>query len=60
MKEHSAFMMRLRPEVRRLLDQAAQDQRRTRVSILEELIVETYGKRYETTENRLNKLLGVR
>lgn len=60
MKEHSAFMMRLRPEVRRLLDQAAQDQRRTRVSILEELIVETYGKRYETTENRLNKLLGAR
>ena len=60
MKEHSAFMMRLRPEVRRLLDQAAQDQRRTRVSILEELIVETYGKRYETTESRLNKLLGAR
>lgn len=60
MKEHSAFMMRLRPEVRRLLDQAAQDQRRTRVSILEELILEAYGKRYATTEARLDKLLGAR
>jgi predicted transcriptional regulator len=60
MKEHSAFMMRLRPEVRRLLDQAAQDQRRTRVSILEELILEAYGKRYESTESKLHRLLGAR
>lgn len=60
MEKHSAFMMRLRPEVRRLLDQAAQDQRRTRVSILEELILEAYGKRYATTEARLDKLLGAR
>jgi predicted transcriptional regulator len=60
MEKHSAFMMRLRPEVRRLLDQAAQDQRRTRVSILEELILEAYAKRYATTEARLDKLLGAR
>jgi hypothetical protein len=28
------------------------------VSILEELILEAYGKRYQSTQDRLNKLLG--
>jgi hypothetical protein len=60
MKEGKMFLMRMRPEVRQLLDQAAAEQRRTRVSILEELILEAYGKRYETTQDRLNKLLGAR
>ena len=54
------FLMRMRPEVRQLLDQAAAEQRRTRVSLLEELILEAYGKRYETTQERLNQLLGDR
>jgi uncharacterized protein (DUF1778 family) len=52
------FLMRMRPEVRQLLDLAADEQRRSRTSILEELIVEAYGKRYETAENRLKRLLG--
>ena len=52
------FLMRMRPEIRALLDQAADEQRRSRTSILEELIVEAYGKRYETAENRLKRLLG--
>lgn len=60
MKEGKMFLMRMRPEVRQLLDQAAAEQRRTRVSLLEELILEAYGKRYETTQERLNKLLGDR
>jgi hypothetical protein len=58
MKQGKMFLMRMRPEVRQLLDQAAAEQRRTRVSILEELILEAYGKRYQTTQDRLNKLLG--
>jgi predicted transcriptional regulator len=52
------FLMRMRPEIRALLDQAADEQRRSRTSILEELIVEAYGKRYEGAESRLKRLLG--
>jgi uncharacterized protein (DUF1778 family) len=57
-KRYQMFFMRMRPEVRALLDQAADEQRRSRTSILEELIVEAYGKRYETAEIRLKRLLG--
>ncbi len=56
--KHQNFMMRMRPEIRELLDMAAAEQRRTRVSILEELIVDAYGRRYATTEDRLKRLLG--
>lgn len=57
-KPYQMFFMRMRPEVRALLDQAADEQRRSRTSILEELILEAYGKRYETAETRLKRLLG--
>jgi len=57
-KNYKMFLMRMRPEIRRLLDQAADEQRRSRTSILEELIVEAYGKRYESSESRLKRLLG--
>jgi predicted transcriptional regulator len=57
-KPYQMFFMRMRPEVRALLDQAADEQRRSRTSILEELIVEAYGKRYETAETRIKRLLG--
>jgi hypothetical protein len=57
-QHYRMFLMRMRPEVRQLLDLAADEQRRSRTSILEELIVEAYGKRYETPENRLKRLLG--
>jgi predicted transcriptional regulator len=57
-KRYQMFFMRMRPEVRALLDQAADEQRRSRTSILEELIVEAYGKRYETAETRIKRLLG--
>lgn len=56
--KHQNFMMRMRPEIRELLDMAANEQRRTRVSILEELIVEAYGRRYASTSLRLKQLLG--
>jgi len=55
--KHQNFMMRMRPEIRELLDLAAKEQRRTRVSILEELIVEAYGRRYASTNTRLRQML---
>lgn len=55
--KHQNFMMRMRPEIRELLDMAAKEQRRTRVSILEELIVEAYGRRYASTNARLRQML---
>lgn len=58
MRHHQNFMMRMRPEIRQLLDKAAEEQRRSRTSILEELIVEAFGQRYATTEDRLKRLLG--
>jgi hypothetical protein len=48
----------MRPEVRQLLDLAADEQRRSRTSILEELILEAYSERYSSTKQRLEKLLG--
>jgi len=50
-------MMRMRPEVRLLLDKAAEDQRRTRVSLLEELIVEAFERRYASSADRLRQML---
>ena len=55
--KHQNFMMRMRPEIRELLDMAAKEQRRTRVSILEELIVEAYGRRYSSTNARLRQMI---
>lgn len=55
--EFKHFMMRLRPETRALLDQAARDQRRSRASIVDELVHEALKGRYTTTEARLDKLL---
>ena len=57
-QHYRMFLMRIQPEGRPLLDLTADEQRRSRTSILEELIVEAYGKRYETAENRLKRLLG--
>jgi uncharacterized protein (DUF1778 family) len=57
-QHYRMFLMRMRPEIRALLDQAADEQRRSRTSILEELILEAYGKRYESAETRLKRLLG--
>lgn len=57
-KHYKMFLMRMRPDIRLLLDRAADEQRRSRASILEELIVEAYGKRYESADARLKRLLG--
>lgn len=52
------FMVRLRPTTRELLDKAAEDQRRSRASIIDELIREAYQQRFGSVHVRLNKLLG--
>jgi predicted transcriptional regulator len=52
------FTLRLRPESRALLDKAAEDQRRSRASIIEECIRQALTPRYSDMHSRLNQLLG--
>ncbi len=54
------FTLRLRPESRALLDKAAEDQRRSRASIIEECIRQALTPRYSDTQSRLNQMLGRR
>lgn len=56
--QNKPFMVRLRPSTRELLDKAAEDQRRSRASIIDELIREAYQQRFGSVHVRLNKLLG--
>jgi hypothetical protein len=57
-QEYKQLLVRFRVETKDLLDAAARDQRRSRTSIIEELVIESLKPRYSSTENRLNKLLG--
>lgn len=52
------FMIRLRPETRELLDRAAQDQRRSRASLVDEAVREHLEARYADVGERLTQLLG--
>ena len=56
--QNKPFMVRLRPQNRALLDKAADDQRRSRASIIDELIIDAFGRRYQDVNNRLQALLG--
>ena len=61
MTETKPFMVRLRPTTRDLLDRAAEDQRRSRASIIDELIRESLAQRYGELQPRLQRFLsGVR
>jgi len=51
------FMVRLRSSTRQLLDKAAEDQRRSRASIVDELIREGLRQRYADVNDRLARLL---
>lgn len=51
------FMVRLKPSTRALLDKAAEDQRRSRASIIDELIREGLRQRYADVNDRLARLL---
>ena len=56
--KYNTLLIRLRPETRALLDKAADDQRRSRASIIDELLMDNLKNRYNTTTDRLNKMLG--
>lgn len=61
MNQNKPFMVRLRPNTRDLLDRAAEDQRRSRASIIDELIRESLASRYGELQPRLQRFLsGVR
>lgn len=55
--ENKPFVVRLRPTTRALLDRAAEDQRRSRASIVDEALKEQL-RRYADVNDRLNVLLG--
>lgn len=55
--ENKPFMVRLRPSTRELLDKAAEDQRRSRASIIDELIRDGLRQRYADVNDRLARLL---
>jgi uncharacterized protein (DUF1778 family) len=55
--QNKPFMIRLRPASRELLDKAAADQRRSRASIVEELIRDALMPRYSDVNQRLQRLL---
>lgn len=56
--DNKPFIIRLRPDTRALLDAAAIDQRRSRASLIDELIRHALTDRYTDTSNRVNALLG--
>lgn len=51
------FLVRLRADTRQLLDKAAQDQRRSRASIIDEALREQLQPRYGQLEPRLQRFL---
>lgn len=50
------FLMRMREDVRVLLDSASKEQRRSRASLIEQLIRQHLAQ-YEPTDNRLDRML---
>jgi predicted transcriptional regulator len=56
----SPFLVRLRPETRALLDRAAEDQRRSRASLIDQAVSEMLGNRYTGTSDRLAAMLGTK
>lgn len=60
-KTTKPFLLRLRQETRQLLDAAADDQRRSRASIIDEVVREALQARYGRLEPRLQRfLMGVK
>jgi predicted transcriptional regulator len=51
------FLVRLRPATRKLLDEAAQAERRSRASVIDEALVAHLQARYTTLDSRLEALL---
>jgi predicted transcriptional regulator len=57
--EQKATLLRLRVDVREMLDRQAQQQRRSRVSIAEQAIRE-YCRQHESTEDKMQRLINAR
>lgn len=58
MQEFNKFFVRLRPDTRRLLDRAAADQGRSRASLIDEAVKELLSRRYSTTAELLDRMIG--
>ena len=57
--EQKATLLRLRAEVREMLDKQAEQQRRSRVSIAEQAIRE-YCRQHESTEDKMQRLINAK
>lgn len=51
------FMVRLRPDVHSLVKRAAEDQRRSMASVIDQCCREQLGDRYADVHDRLNRLI---
>lgn len=61
MAKTQTFLLRLRPDTRALLDRAAEDQRRSRASIVDQVVRDALQPKYGQLETRLERFLsGVR
>jgi predicted transcriptional regulator len=54
-----ATLLRLRTDVREMLDKQAEQQRRSRVSIAEQAIRE-YCRQHESTEDKMQRLINAK
>jgi uncharacterized protein (DUF1778 family) len=52
------FLVRLRPSTRQMLDRAADEQRRSRASLIDQAVTEMLAPKYTTTSDRLAAMLG--
>jgi predicted transcriptional regulator len=57
--EQKATLLRLRVDVREMLDRQAEQQRRSRVSIAEQAIRE-YCRQHESTEDKMHRLINAK
>jgi predicted transcriptional regulator len=57
--EQKATLLRLRADVREMLDKQAEQQRRSRVSIAEQAIRE-YCRQHESTEDKMQRLINAK
>jgi predicted transcriptional regulator len=57
--EQKATLIRLRVDVREMLDRLAEDQRRSRVSIIEQALRE-YCRKHESTEDKVTRLINAK
>jgi len=57
--DQKATLLRLRVDVREMLDRQAEQQRRSRVSIAEQAIRE-YCRQHESTEDKMQRLINAK